>query len=137
MPGRLTLPTALVDADGRQWNPARPWSGSAADMAANGLALGLDRLVRAPAKKACWARQTGACIVDMESHRVARVAKAAGLSLFIVRAISDPSSRRLPALAETAIRGHVDRELRDAAAGRTRSARRSVYGGRTSWQCAG
>jgi len=65
--------------------------------------LGLDRMVLTVAEKAALFERTGAVAVDMESHRVALVAAAAGLPVLAVRAIGDPAGRALPALAARAL----------------------------------
>jgi hypothetical protein len=57
------------------------------------------------AEKATLFQRTGAVAVDMESHRIARVAaeSGAGLPALAIRAIGDPAGRALPALAATAL----------------------------------
>jgi hypothetical protein len=60
-------------------------------------------MVLSAAEKAVLHERTGAVAVDMESHRVALVAAAAGLPVLAVRAIGDPAGRALPALAARAL----------------------------------
>lgn len=57
---------------------------------------------RSAAKKALHHR-TGAVAVDMETHRIAAIAREAGLPCLAIRAISDPASRNLPALVAHAL----------------------------------
>jgi hypothetical protein len=72
-------------------------------MTRSGAILGLDRMVLSTAEKAALHARTGAVAVDMESHRVAVAAAAAGLPVLAVRAIGDPAGRALPALAARAL----------------------------------
>lgn len=65
--------------------------------------LGSDSLVNDPVEKARLHAETRAVAVDMESHRLARVARKAGVKLHVIRAISDPAARALPLLAATAL----------------------------------
>ena len=47
--------------------------------------------------KAALGDSSGAAVVDMESHAVARVGAAAGLPVAAVRIVADPAERPLPA----------------------------------------
>ena len=67
--------------------------------AADGSVLGQDRPVAAIADKAALYRTSGAAIVDMESHRLARVAAEARVGLAVLRAVLDPADQRLPPAA--------------------------------------
>ncbi|MHA1528015.1 MAG: phosphorylase family protein [Alphaproteobacteria bacterium] len=115
-PGDLVIPVAVVAEDGGNWPASqtviarldraiqtaempRPSRG----MTGAGAILGLDRMVLGAAEKAALHERTGAVAVDMESHRVALVAAAAGLPAVAVRAIADPAGRALPALAARAL----------------------------------
>ncbi len=98
-PGALLAPAAVLAGDGTRWEPA-PWlvpQGTAGDL------LGADRLVADPAAKAALHAGTGAVAVDMESHRVARVAAEAGLPFGLLRAVLDPVERALPPAAAAAL----------------------------------
>ena len=72
-------------------------------MTGKGAILGLDRMVLTVAEKAALFERSGAVAIDMESHRVALVAAAAGLPFLALRAIGDPAGRALPALVARAL----------------------------------
>ena len=55
-----------------------------------------DRIVRTVAEKRALLAASGGRLVDMETHAVARVARAAGLPCGCVRVISDDASQELP-----------------------------------------
>jgi len=99
-PGTLLAPGAVLAEDGGRWWPAcwlRP-EGATGDL------LGSDRLVATPAEKAVLRAATGAVALDMESHRVARVAAEAGsLPFGVLRAVLDPAERVLPPAAAAAL----------------------------------
>ena len=61
--------------------------------------LGVDAPVAEPAMKRQLHITTGACAVDMESHRVARLAAAHGLAFAAARVIIDPAERTIPPAA--------------------------------------
>ena len=65
--------------------------------------FGSDRLVRRIADKEALFAASGAPAVDMETHRVARVARTAGIPAYALRAICDPATRELPGFLETAV----------------------------------
>ncbi len=69
------------------------------------LIAGSESVLMTVAAKAALRRRTNAVAVDMESHRVAAVARAGGAKLpcLAIRAVSDPAGRRLPALAAHAL----------------------------------
>ncbi len=112
-PGDLVIPAEVVAEDGGSW-PASlelraavatgipsPFRGEG--QGGGKYILGLDRMVLSAAEKADLYKRTGAVAIDMESHRVALVAAAAGLPVLAVRAIGDPAGRALPALAARAL----------------------------------
>jgi len=78
--------------------------------AREGLVAGVDAPVMNAGDKAALRAQTGAAIVDMESHIAAAFAAERGLPFAVVRAVSDPAGRALPALAAKAVKpdGGVD-----------------------------
>jgi adenosylhomocysteine nucleosidase len=75
-----------------------------------GVVAGVDAVMTTSWAKAALFRATGAHVVDMESHIVARVAKAHGLPFAVLRTISDPVGSTLPPLVATAVTdsGQVD-----------------------------
>jgi len=60
---------------------------------------GVDEAVSEPAKKRELYRTTGAAVVDMESHLVARVAAEHELAFTAVRVVVDPAHRAVPPAA--------------------------------------
>ncbi len=85
------------------WRADRPPIGAAAldseiRLVAGGVA-GVDRPVMSAAEKAALHAASGAIAVDMESHAVAAVAAAAGLPIYVLRAIADPAARTIPSAA--------------------------------------
>ncbi len=57
---------------------------------------GSDTIVATAEAKAALAARTGALAVDMESHALAHVARAAGVPFVAVRAVADPAQQSLP-----------------------------------------
>lgn len=64
-----------------------------------GIVAGSDRPVSDPAAKAALRAATGALVVDMESHGVARAARETGLPCVVLRVVIDPAGRAVPAAA--------------------------------------
>ena len=96
---RAGEPPAGRTAPGRKPGTQSPPRGLAGML----LLAGSDTVLCTPAAKAALRRRTGAAAVDMESHLAAAAARRARLPSLAVRAVSDPASRRLPALAATAL----------------------------------
>lgn len=71
----------------------------AEDVVKRGAAIGVDDIVSTIEDKAALAQKTGAITVDMESHRVAKVASEAGIPFAVVRAIADGADRAIPTAA--------------------------------------
>lgn len=69
------------------------------------LLAGSEIVVLKSAAKAALRRRSAAHAVDMETHRVAAIARDAGLPCIAIRAISDPANRNLPALVAHALDG--------------------------------
>lgn len=67
------------------------------------LLAGSEIVVCRQAAKAALHQRNAAAAVDMETHRVAAIARKAGLPAIAIRAISDPASRSLPALVAHAL----------------------------------
>jgi len=100
-PGALLLPEAVIEADGARHALAPALAGIAA--AIPSPILGTDRMLLDPGQKSRLHRETGAAAADMETHRVASAAAAAGIPALAIRAIGDPAGRAVPALATRAL----------------------------------
>lgn len=106
-PGTLVLARAVIadQEDGSLVPPYRPDDTLSAALCGRGsgvhegTVVGVSHPVTSPEAKARLARRTGACIVDMESHAVARVAQARGVPFAVLRAVADPATRSVPAWA--------------------------------------
>jgi len=100
--GDLVIPAVVVTSDGSSFAPAANWRTRLIEaLPKNGLVsegnlLGSDVLVSSAAEKRSLHSATGAVAVDMESHRVARVAAETGVPFLCLRAISDDASTALP-----------------------------------------
>jgi hopanoid-associated phosphorylase len=101
-PGALRVPAAVLDGD-----TLRPTDAGLALRLGlpvpTGLLLGSDTIVASAAEKASLHQRTRADAVDMESHRVARVAGEAGLPFLAIRVIADPCDRGIPVPARASI----------------------------------
>ena len=110
-PGDVRIAQA-VTADGQTFAADPDWSGRLA--AALGVPAapfaGSDTVVAEVAKKTGLRAATGAALVDMESHIVARVARQRGIAWAGVRAVTDPAARALPHAAAVGMKpdGSVD-----------------------------
>ncbi len=103
-PGTLLLPDTVVTLDGHRGALSVGLMTEMLKDARRGVALaGSDTLVADSAAKRALFEATGAIAVDMESHRVSRVAIDAGIPCLVLRAICDPAERTLPHLATTAV----------------------------------
>jgi adenosylhomocysteine nucleosidase len=69
------------------------------DGATHAPIAGVDAPVAEPAKKRELHKNTGAAVVDMESHIAARVAAEHNLAFAAVRVVVDPAHRRVPPAA--------------------------------------
>jgi adenosylhomocysteine nucleosidase len=101
--GDLLVPSVILDADGRRHAASAELAARLGLALGGGVLLGSDRLVATVADKARLAAMTGAIAVDMESHRVARAAHAAGLPVLAIRAIADPAASAIPASARDSV----------------------------------
>lgn len=98
--GALIVPGAVILADGERIDL---FDLPHADDGAAPLLAGSDTVVATPEAKLVIRSRTGAAAVDMETHRVASVARDAGLPCFAIRAISDPAERTMPPGTENAV----------------------------------
>ena len=117
--GDVVVATGIVAGGNR--HPAHPGLAQwlATTLAAGGLRVtradiaGVDAPVLDPASKARIRRDTGAAVVDMESHIAAAFAARHGLAFAALRIVCDPAARSLPALVANALRpdGGVDHRV--------------------------
>lgn len=101
--GRLLLPDAVALPSGGRIGTDPVWRDRLNYLARSEsldplrlLVVGSDSLVATPSAKRILFEKTGAAAVDMESHAVAAVAKAAGLPFVIVRVIADTHDEAIP-----------------------------------------
>lgn len=104
--GGIVVSTAVLTPDDQKLPAAGNWQQKLMDILPrssgsthNGLVLGFDTPVVTAHSKEILFRKSGALCVDMESHRVAIVAKKYGLPYIVIRVISDDASRTLPSAA--------------------------------------
>lgn len=90
--GALVVPEAVLGADG-----ARQATAAVVGARRHGTLLSTDRLVEDAAAKARLWLQTGALAVDMESAAILDWAARRGLPGAVVRGVSDPAGRGVPA----------------------------------------
>lgn len=102
-PGALVVADAvLLPGGGRIEADARWRKRLLAQLARGGLAglpgtlVGSDRPLLLKTDKGNLFRDTGALVVDMESHAVAQVAAEFGLPFLALRAVADPATRAVP-----------------------------------------
>ena len=69
----------------------------------SGPIVTVEKAATPPPAKRRLAQSSGAIAVDMESYGVALAAQAAGIPLVVIRAVSDPVGRAVPAAAAGAI----------------------------------
>lgn len=85
--GDVPAVSRVIDEHGGAWSTGRP----------GGVTLiGVDRVVSTPAAKRQLAEQTGAAIVDMESHAFIAACERLGAPWGIVRGVSDTPEETLP-----------------------------------------
>lgn len=90
--GALVVPEAVIAADGRRYPTA-----AVGTLRRHGVLLATDRvLADAAAKSRAWL-ETGALAADMESAAILAWAAARARPALVVRAVSDPADRGVPA----------------------------------------
>lgn len=101
-PGVIVIADRVIAPGGEVFSCFEPWVSRLLRHDGgfdSGPILGSDDAVLKPLRKARLFRQHGAIAVDMESHGVAAVAKAACVPFIAIRAIGDPASRAIPRAA--------------------------------------
>lgn len=90
--GALVIPEAVLGPDGR-----RRATAAVGKPCRHGTLLTTDRVLEdAAAKSRCWL-ETGALAADMESAAILDWAAARGVPALVVRGVSDPATRGVPA----------------------------------------
>jgi adenosylhomocysteine nucleosidase len=109
-PGQLVLAEAVLLPEGDHVPTEPAWlrhltaiAGEVGLAAERGLVTGSDHLLVTTQAKWDLFEATGASAVDMESHVVAALARAAALPLAVVRVVADPWNRRIPQAARAAL----------------------------------
>ncbi|MBN9290279.1 MAG: phosphorylase, partial [Hyphomicrobium denitrificans] len=100
-PGACIVGSAVL-FDGNRFATDDAWSARLLDVlpeARRETVLGSARAVGGVDEKAELHRATGAAIVDMESHVVARIAIARGLPFTVLRVVADSAEQSLPPAA--------------------------------------
>lgn len=102
-PGHIVLAEKTILPGGRAIDMDKEWAGKLLDLSAgSGLAIetsllaGSNWIVPTPEAKNALTEQTGALIVDMETHALAEVAEAAGVPALAIRAVCDSSEQTIP-----------------------------------------
>ncbi len=104
-PGAVIVASSVKAPDGTVFETSRPWLETVRDVIgedasvaiSTGAIAGSDRVVATSAAKRALAEETGAVIVDMESHAVAKAAADGGAAVLAIRAVADPVDRAIPA----------------------------------------
>ncbi len=99
-PGNLVVPSEL-EHDTQIWGIS-PFIVSR-KVIRTPLGLGRDTVVADPEEKARLYQETGATIVDMESHRIAKVCQERTIPFYVLRAVCDPARQALPESAADAV----------------------------------
>ncbi len=101
-PGALLLPESVVTLEGKAYATNRDWRKLLIDRLdwpappIEEQVMGVDAPVASAARKRRLWRQTAACAIDTESHRVAQAAVAAQVPFLVIRAVADPFRRDIP-----------------------------------------
>ncbi len=110
-PGHIVLAEKTILPGGRAIEMDKEWAGRLLRLSSgSGLAIeagaiaGSDRVVPTPDEKHALAAQTGALIVDMQTHALAEAAEAARVPVLAIRAVSDPADQAVPRIARGAVR---------------------------------
>jgi hopanoid-associated phosphorylase len=105
-PGTVVVATAVIGTEGESYAPDPALSAAIRGRSAPARALpiaGSDAIVGSVRDKIRLNQGTGAAAVDMESHRVARVARAHGMPFIAIRVVADSLDSAIPRAAFDAI----------------------------------
>ena len=111
-PGTCLVADSVLTVSGTGYETDADWTARLAALlgCARRSFVGVDHPLADVAAKAALRDASGAAAVDMESHRVARIAAESGLPFVGIRVIADPASGQLPHAATVGMRpdGRVD-----------------------------
>lgn len=108
-PGTVIVADAVVLPDGTRIACDADWHGRVLQRLSgkvpcfSGAIAGSNEPLLSPEAKGALARRARAVAVDMESHGVARAARAKGIPVLAVRAVADGAERAIPAWVMDAI----------------------------------
>lgn len=100
--GVVVIASSVIGPDGASYPAHERWVEALMQVDGafdSGAIVGSDEPVMTALDKRKLFRRHGALAVDMESHAVAAVAKAAGVPFAAIRAIGDPAGRSIPRAA--------------------------------------
>lgn len=104
--GDVVLATGVINANGNEIPTTEIWRKRVYEVLSEnegivwqGLIYGSDDAIRLPSGKADCHQKTGALCVDMETHKMARVAAEAQTPFLAIRVISDDANRVVPSAA--------------------------------------
>lgn len=104
--GDIIVATDVVDDKGLKLPSAENWRNRVLDRlpktkgaVKSGIIYGSDQAITSAQQKSQLYEKTGALSVDMESHRMARVAASASVPFLAIRVISDDAERAIPSAA--------------------------------------
>lgn len=100
--GVVVIASGVIGPDGATYPAHERWVETLMQLDGafdSGAIVGSDAPVMTALDKRKLFRRHGALAVDMESHAVAAVAKAAGVPFAAIRAIGDPAGRSIPRAA--------------------------------------
>ncbi len=106
--GDVVIASCVRAPDGTVFETSVPWLEAVRTALGDEGAIvasiaGSERAVATSEAKRALAEETGAVIVDMESHAVARAAAEGGAAFLAIRAVADPVDRAIPAW----VLGHI------------------------------
>ncbi|HET7412366.1 MAG TPA: phosphorylase [Pararhizobium sp.] len=106
-PGTVVIASEVVQSTGEAMPTDEKWRASLLDRcrpAVAGKLLGTDEPAVSVETKRQFRAETGASVLDMESHIAATYAAAYGFPFAVLRVVADPANRVVPELAVKAMR---------------------------------